>query len=112
MVAEQQVLGEMPPRTTGEALTEGSRESTRKLTVSGLSHCFHQIGSKNGVVKTLEDIDMDVKPHTFTALVGPSGCGKTTLLNLIAGLEEVQHGNLLIDQKPPRTGRSDVAYML
>ena len=42
-------------------------------------------------------IDLVIPDGKFTVLVGPSGCGKTTLLRLIAGLEDVDEGRLLID---------------
>src|SRR3712207_7860248 len=36
----------------------------------------------------------------FMTLVGPSGCGKSTTLNMLAGLEEVTEGEILIDGEP------------
>lgn len=46
-----------------------------------------------------KDISFDVKDKEFTVLVGPSGCGKTTTLRLIAGLEQVDSGEIFIDEK-------------
>jgi multiple sugar transport system ATP-binding protein len=48
-------------------------------------------------VYAAKDISFAVEPEEFTVLVGPSGCGKTTTLRLIAGLEELTSGNILID---------------
>ena len=45
----------------------------------------------------LRNINLEVQPGEVVCLLGPSGCGKTTLLRLIAGLEELQHGRILID---------------
>lgn len=42
-------------------------------------------------------IDLDVPDGAFVVLVGPSGCGKSTTLRMIAGLEEISHGELQID---------------
>jgi len=45
----------------------------------------------------LHAVDLDVADGEFVVLVGPSGCGKSTLLRCIAGLEEPEAGDLLID---------------
>jgi multiple sugar transport system ATP-binding protein len=50
-----------------------------------------------GGVEVLKGIDIAVDPGAFLVLVGPSGCGKSTLLNLIAGLESVTAGAIMID---------------
>jgi multiple sugar transport system ATP-binding protein len=47
----------------------------------------------------INDLSLHVRDHEFLALVGPSGCGKTTALRMIAGLEEVTEGNLLIGDR-------------
>lgn len=43
------------------------------------------------------DIDMKIKSGEFIVIVGPSGCGKSTLLRMVAGLEEITGGDLLIN---------------
>lgn len=45
----------------------------------------------------IKGIDLDVNDREFVVFVGPSGCGKSTLLRMIAGLEEISSGDLLID---------------
>ncbi len=52
----------------------------------------------NGV-PVLKGIDIDIEDGQFLILVGGSGCGKSTLLNMIAGLETVTRGEILIDGK-------------
>jgi multiple sugar transport system ATP-binding protein len=49
--------------------------------------------------EAVKGIDLHVADGEFMVLVGPSGCGKTTLLRMIAGLEEISGGSLLIDGK-------------
>src|SRR6516162_1072613 len=44
-------------------------------------------------------VDLDIPDKAFVVFVGPSGCGKSTILRMIAGLETVSHGELLIDGK-------------
>lgn len=58
----------------------------------------------DGVVKTYEGghtavrgLDLEIRDGEFMVLVGPSGCGKTTALRMIAGLEDVSAGRLLIN---------------
>ncbi|EXU74633.1 ABC transporter ATP-binding protein [Erwinia mallotivora] len=53
-----------------------------------------------GKTETLKNIVLDIEAGEFTVFVGPSGCGKSTLLRLIAGLEEVSDGQILIDDRP------------
>ncbi len=48
-------------------------------------------------VDTIKGIDLDVADREFVVFVGPSGCGKSTLLRMIAGLEDITAGDLLID---------------
>jgi multiple sugar transport system ATP-binding protein len=50
-----------------------------------------------GGQRVTDHVDLDIPAGQFTVFVGPSGCGKTTLLRLIAGLEEIDEGRLLID---------------
>jgi multiple sugar transport system ATP-binding protein len=50
-----------------------------------------------GPLEVLHGIDVQIASGEFIVLVGPSGCGKSTLLRMIAGLEEVTHGEILID---------------
>ncbi len=50
-----------------------------------------------GSTEVLKDLDLDIEPGEFFALLGPSGSGKSTLLRLIAGFNQHQHGQVLID---------------
>ena len=52
-----------------------------------------------GAVNVINGVDLDIKDGEFAVFVGPSGCGKSTLLRLIAGLEDVTAGQILIDGK-------------
>ncbi len=61
-----------------------------------MSVIFRDIGKRYGEVPVLRHFNLDIQEHEFMVLVGPSGCGKTTALRLIAGLEEVSEGELLI----------------
>ena len=47
----------------------------------------------------VKDFNLDIKDQEFIIFVGPSGCGKSTTLRMIAGLEEISSGELIIDGK-------------
>ncbi len=57
------------------------------------------VKSYDGKTDILEKINVDVQEGELFVLVGPSGCGKSTLLRIIAGLENITDGTLLIDGK-------------
>lgn len=50
-----------------------------------------------GNIEVIKGIDLTIQDKEFIVFVGPSGCGKSTLLRMIAGLEEITSGDLLID---------------
>ena len=58
-------------------------------------------------VEAVQGIDLDIPPHSFTAILGPSGCGKSTLLNMVAGFEaptrgEVRANGALVSSPSPK----------
>ncbi|HEY2626419.1 MAG TPA: ABC transporter ATP-binding protein [Candidatus Udaeobacter sp.] len=68
-----------------------------KLAIDNVSKSFQ---SASGTVLALDHVSLQVNEGEFVCLVGASGCGKTTLLNIIAGLEKPDSGNVLADGKP------------
>lgn len=67
-----------------------------------------------GDTKVIENLNLTIMDGKFTVLVGASGCGKTTLLRMIAGIEPVTSGQILLDGKdisntPP--GKRDIAMV-
>ena len=47
----------------------------------------------------MDNFELSLEDGEFLALVGPSGCGKTTILRMLAGLEDVTEGEILIDER-------------
>ncbi|KGG91092.1 ATP-binding cassette domain-containing protein [Comamonas thiooxydans] len=64
-----------------------------------------QLTKRYGEREVLKQVQLDVRPGEFIAIVGRSGCGKSTLLRLVAGLEEASAGQLLIDAGDAREQR-------
>ena len=52
-----------------------------------------------GKTQVIHDLSIDVRDGELIVIVGPSGCGKSTLLRMVAGLEDANEGNILIDNK-------------
>ena len=51
-------------------------------------------------VEALQSVSLDIRPNEFITFVGASGCGKSTVLRIIAGLETLSRGEILLDGKP------------
>ena len=60
---------------------------------------LQQVRKEFGAVSVIKGVDLEVKDGEFVVFVGPSGCGKSTLLRLIAGLEDMSSGKIIIDGK-------------
>jgi multiple sugar transport system ATP-binding protein len=57
---------------------------------------IRSLSKRFGAVEVIHGIDLSIHDGEFVALVGPSGCGKSTLLRMIAGLESVSAGEVMI----------------
>ena len=64
-------------------------EEKADITLRGVRKSF-------GAVDVIHGLDLAIKGGEFVVFVGPSGCGKSTLLRMIAGLEDVTDGDILI----------------
>jgi len=64
----------------------------KQLTLSKLRKSFEKL-------EIIKGVDLDVEEGEFVVFVGPSGCGKSTLLRMIAGLEDVSEGDIIIGGK-------------
>ncbi|GLQ36439.1 sugar ABC transporter ATP-binding protein [Rhizobium albus] len=58
---------------------------------------LNKVSKSFGTTHVIKDIDLAIDDGEFVVFVGPSGCGKSTLLRLIAGLEDVSSGKIMID---------------
>jgi multiple sugar transport system ATP-binding protein len=58
---------------------------------------FRNIEKSFGKVQIIKGLGFDITDGEFVVLVGPSGCGKSTLLRMLAGLEDISGGEIVID---------------
>ena len=72
----------------------GAQAGLAKLSLQGVSRVF---GTGEEAVIALSPLDLAVGDGDFLCVVGPSGCGKTTLLNLVAGFDRPDTGQIRLD---------------
>jgi spermidine/putrescine transport system ATP-binding protein len=78
----------VPEETTATAVgTESSKPSVS----------LRSVVKRFGDFAAVKGIDLDISPGEFFTMLGPSGCGKTTTLRMIAGFEDPNEGEILID---------------
>lgn len=76
---------------------EQLRQRPSLLEVKGLHKYFQ---TNNGALLALKDINISVKRRELVCVIGASGCGKSTLSRIIAGLEQYDSGEVLLDGQP------------
>ena len=60
---------------------------------------YENVFKRFGDVEVIKDMNVEIHDKEFVVFVGPSGCGKSTLLRLLAGLEEISEGEILIGDR-------------
>ena len=77
---------------SGGTAARGDNVRWHRVAIRGVAKRF-------GATTVIHGVDIDIADGEFAVLVGPSGCGKTTLLRMIAGLEEITDGEILIGDR-------------
>ena len=78
--------------------------------VRGASVIYPSAQANDQPVHALSEIDLSIAAGEFVSLIGPSGCGKTTLLRVIADLEPITSGQVLVNGLTPHDARLARAY--
>jgi NitT/TauT family transport system ATP-binding protein len=80
-----------------------------KLEIDDISKSF--TNGSGETVDVLDSVSFDVTRGSFTSIMGPSGCGKTTLLNIVAGLLDIDGGTIKEDGVPRHPGELFCPYV-
>ena len=93
-----------PPPVTAPTTTASARPAVEVCNAS----LVYQ--TADTPVKALSNVDLRIGEGEFVSLIGPSGCGKTTLLRVIADLEQISDGTVLVNGVSPHDARLARAY--
>ncbi len=76
---------------------------TKCIEICNLRKCYH---TKEGEIKAINDLNLEICKGEIISLVGPSGCGKSTILSIISNIDKNYKGNIL------KSNDLKIAYML
>jgi NitT/TauT family transport system ATP-binding protein len=82
-----------------DSISEAPATSEGKASVE-LNHVCKSYGEGREYQQVIGDLSLVIRPGELTAVIGASGCGKSTLVNLVAGFEKPDSGEILLDGKP------------
>jgi nitrate/nitrite transport system ATP-binding protein len=88
-----------PPVTGGHTMAED-----RYVEFSNVSKIYP---TRKGPVTVVEDFNLRIRKGEFISLIGHSGCGKSTVLSMVAGLNDVSEGGIVLDYKEVSTAGPD-----
>ena len=95
-----------PPSATGAGALPAAAPALA-VQVRGASVVFP---SRDRPVPALNEVDLEIREGEFVSFIGPSGCGKTTLLRVIADLEQLTSGSVLVNGVDAHQARLAGAY--
>jgi NitT/TauT family transport system ATP-binding protein len=95
----------MPARPTASVSRPGFGPSVVQINAASVNY-----PAPDAPVRALHEVSLDIRQGEFVSLIGPSGCGKTTLLRVIADLEPITAGQVLVNGRTPHDARLARAY--
>ena len=99
-----------PDRPAGWPTPATAELAELAVQVRGASLVYPALRASDKPVHALSQIDLNIAQGEFVSLIGPSGCGKTTLLRVIADLEAISAGEVLVNGMTPKQARLARAY--
>ena len=102
-------LANTPPSATKPATLPSSGSPGARLAVE-VRNASVIYQTADTPVQALSNIDLQIGEGEFVSLIGPSGCGKTTLLRVIADLEQISDGAVLVNGVSPHAARMARSY--
>ncbi len=103
------VLANTPPSAVTPATVHASISPGARLAVE-VRNASLIYQTADTPVQALSNIDLQIGEGEFVSLIGPSGCGKTTLLRVIADLEQISDGSVLVNGVSPHAARLARSY--
>lgn len=102
-------------KTDAETLDLGTYmrgvENNRILEVEKLRKVYPRHGKTNSDLVVLDDISFDIGEGEFVTIIGPSGCGKSTVLNIVAGLDSHQGGDVIVNGHRVQSSGPDIVMI-
>ncbi len=86
-------------------------QANRILQVENLRKTYKGQGGDNRELTAIDDVSFDVGEGEFVTIIGPSGCGKTTLLNILAGLESYDGGDVIVSGHRVKSAGPDIVMI-
>lgn len=91
-----------------DGMTAHASVDGASLSLQGITKTY---GSRETGLLAIRNVDLDVRPGEFLAIVGPSGCGKSTLLQIVAGLLPPTGGRVLMGGKDVTSEPAHMVYL-
>ncbi len=93
-----------PNRAAAKAATARTKAQQRYLEFSALTKVYP---TSKGPLTVVDDVNLKMKKGEFISLIGHSGCGKSTVLSMVAGLNEITGGGIILDGREVTTAGPD-----
>jgi putative ABC transport system ATP-binding protein len=92
-------------KSNGRSVESGDRtkpisKNPQDTSLIHLSSLVKTYNTASGGIPALNNIDLEIHPGEFVAITGKSGAGKTTLINMIAGVDQITSGEVWVDEMP------------